>query len=1367
MCDVPSHDNSSPLDVSKDQFEDFFESNEEFSSIDGDSFSIDDIDYVEASPFDSELVSLEVMEIVIPEVGGIDDYILLTIKDDVLREKLLNVNLLIAKIEALNANPTPSSDCKTKSSSTSLNSLLEETNTFDNSLPEFETFCFDVEEISSGSTTTHPEYECFLFKVEPNSGDFTKDVVEDISPTKEPHVLNALPTHPTLQLNMKFQPSSESLFAYVVWIFLPFLVYSVVPHYLLSLRNEDIIFDSGICMSTFSRPDISHREPKFLVPMPGIVALKAVMAEINKNLMKVLQINQQVKAVTHNCETCGGPHSYNDYPTTVGQTQNVYAARAIKVKTMQTNMTSLTNSNLELKNVFGQFMKMNTASSSGLGTLPSNTVTNPKEDLKGITTRSENAYKGPTIPTTSSPPKVVEYETEVTKDTVPPTNNGSTKDLNQKPSIPYPSRLHDQKLRDKTNAQKEKIFKIFKDLDFNISFADALILMPKFGPTIKSLLTNKDKLFELARTPLNEHCLAVLLKKLPKKLGDPGKFLIPCDFLGMDECLALADLGASINLMALFVWNKLSIPELTLTLMTLEFADRSISRPIGVTEDVFVKVGKFHFPADFVVVDFNADPRVPLILERSFLKTGRALIDVYARELTLRVNNEAVTFNLDQTSRYSANYNDMTANRIDVIDMASKNDKSSIDEPPEVELKDLPPHLEYPFLEGDDKLPIIIAKDLSVEEKAALIKVLKSHKRAIAWKLSDIKGINPEFYTHKILIEDEFKPAVQHQRRVNLKIYDVIKKEVEKLPDAGLIYPILDSPWVSPVHCDPKKCGFTAVENDKNKLIPTRLVTGWRVCIDYRKLNEATRKDHFPLTFMDQMLERLAGNEYYCFLDGFSGYFQIPIDPKDQKRPHSRILMERLPTVACLSGYPFHGQRGHRPRHKISKNRIEVDKAKVDVITKLPHPTTVKGIRSFLGHAGFYRRFIQDFSMIAWPMTRLLEKDTPFFFSKECIEAFQTLKRKLTEAPILVVPDWDLPFKLMCDASDFSIGAENLAADHLSRLENPHQSVLDKKEINETFPLETLNVVSFRGDSSTSWFADFANYHAGNFVVKGMSSQQINKFFKDVKHYFWDDLFLFKICADQVIQLVNPSTSASRSKPSGNARNDKILRTPSSNEENKVNRHYKVPLKVPIPLEAVAPKYAVTRVYTRRPKCLKSSSSPPASIASLVPVEEVPAPIESTGSPSSTTVDQDAPSPIEPKMYKDALTQSCWIETMQEELHKFERLKAKLVVCGYRQEEGIHFEESFAPVARLEAVRIFLAFAAHMNMIVYQMDINTTYLNGILREEVYANQPDEFVDLDNPNHVYRLKKALYRLNQAPRSWYDLLSSCLLSQGFSK
>ncbi|GKE95417.1 reverse transcriptase domain-containing protein [Tanacetum coccineum] len=362
-------------------------------------------------------------------------------------------------------------------------------------------------------------------------------------------------------------------------------------------------------------------------------------------------------------------------------------------------------------------------------------------------------------------------------------------------------------------------------MSFEISFADALILMPKFASTLKALIGNKEKLSEMARTPLNEHC-SVILNKLPKKLGDPDKFLIPCDFPGMDECLALADLGASINLMPLSIWKILSLLELTPTCMTLELADRSITQPIDFAKDAYLKVGKFKFPTDFVVVDFDADPRVPLILRRSFLKTGHALNDVYEGELTLCVGKEVVTFNLDQTSRYSSNYDDMTANRIDVIEMAceeysqevlgfsvvitsgnptpyydlivstssltltpsgdsdflleevdaflaleddltspevddsyydpkgdillfesflnddpslpphtqgnylpeirkelkvceAKNDKSSIDEPPKVELKDLPPHLEYAFLEGDNKLPVIIAKDFSVEEKAA------------------------------------------------------------------------------------------------------------------------------------------------------------------------------------------------------------------------------------------------------------------------------------------------------------------------------------------------------------------------------------------------------------------------------------------------------------------------------------------------------------------------------------------------------------------------------------------------------------------------------------------------------------------------
>nr|GEV24013.1 reverse transcriptase domain-containing protein [Tanacetum cinerariifolium] len=495
----------------------------------------------------------------------------------------------------------------------------------------------------------------------------------------------------------------------------------------------------------------------------------------------------------------------------------------------------------------------------------------------------------------------IECEIEVTKDTVPPTTNGGTKDVqplvvqvethvpipehveapisapkpNLKPSIPYPSGLSDQKHREKANNQIEKFYQIFQDLHFDISFADALILMPE-----------------------------------------------------MDECLALADLGASINLMPLSVWKRLSLPELTPTCMALELADRTISRSIDIAEDVSVKAGK------------------------------HALIDVYKGELTLRVGNEAVTFNFDQTSRYSANYDDMMANRIDVIDMACEEYSQEItgffdvimsanptpyyepiistssptltpfgdsdflleefnaflafeDDPtsPKVDhfyydtkkdilflkafLNDdpsLPPLTQGMYLPQiwkelkicDDKLPVIIAKDLSIEEKAALIKVLKSHKQAIAWQLFDIKGINPKFCTHKILIEDDFKPAVQHQIRVNPKIHDVIKKEVLKLLDAGLIYPISDSPW----------------------------------------------------DMIEKMME--------VFMDDFSVFrnsFETCLS-------HLGKMLKRCKdTNFCLNWEKRHFmvKEGIVIGHNISKNRMELDKAKVDVITKLSHPTMVKG----------------------------------------------------------------------------------------------------------------------------------------------------------------------------------------------------------------------------------------------------------------------------------------------------------------------------------------------------------------------------------------------------------------------------------------
>nr|GEY78770.1 reverse transcriptase domain-containing protein [Tanacetum cinerariifolium] len=612
----------------------------------------------------------------------------------------------------------------------------------------------------------------------------------------------------------------------------------------------------------------------------------------------------------------------------------------------------------------------------------------------------------------------------------------------------------------------------------------------------------------------------MLLKKLLEKLGDPGKFLIPCDFSGMDVCHALADLSVSINLMPLSIWKKLSLPELTPTRMTLELVDRTITLPKGVAEDVFVKVGKFHFPTDFVVVAriyiidvareeyaeeilgfsnnyLGGNPTLtfePILSDSSPSLTPFEGSDFILEEIDAYLKDELISPEIDHADcdpegdicliEFFLNNDPFQLPPVDLKQGEVVKAKSLIEEPPELEPKDLPSHLEYAYLEGEDKLTVIITKDLKFDEKETLLKVLKSHKRAIAWKITDIKDIEPQFCTHKILMEEDYKPAVQSQRRVNPKIHEVIKKEVIKLLDAGMIYPISDSLWVSPIHCVPKKGGITVVENENNELIPTRLVTGWRVCIDYRKFNVATRKDHFPLPFMDQMLERLAGNEFYCFLYGFSGYIQIPICPPGQEKttftcPYGTFAYCRMPFG--LYNAPGIFQRYMMTIfHDMIEKTMEVFMDDFLVLEIHFHRAFLikilcyKGVRSFLGHAGFYRRFIQDFSKIARPMTHLLEKETPFVFSKDCFDAFKTLKKKLTEALILVVPDWNLPFELMCDASDFAIGA-----------------VLGQH---------------------------FANFHAGNFIVKGMSSQQKKKFFKDIKHYFWDDPYLFLICADQIIR---------------------------------------------------------------------------------------------------------------------------------------------------------------------------------------------------------------------------------------------------------
>nr|GEV33965.1 reverse transcriptase domain-containing protein [Tanacetum cinerariifolium] len=695
-----------------------------------------------------------------------------------------------------------------------------------------------------------------------------------------------------------------------------------------------------------------------------------------------------IKAVEEVCVMCGANHSYNHCPLTRG---NEFPIFHDNIQQFQTATV-------------GNFMQGNP---------------------KAITTRSGVSYYGPPIP-----PPGVEKESEATKDTKlpstediqPPLVQVSKKDEEPvvKPSVvipkakanlPYPSRLAKEKLREKDDILAAKFMEIFRDLHFELSFADALIHMPKFAPMFKKLLNNKDKLIELTKMPLNENCSAVVLKKLPKKLG------------------------ANINLMPLSIWKKLRFPTLNDTKMVLELADRTISKPTGVPENIFVKVGKFYFPADFVVLDFIADPRVPLILGRPFLSTAHALIDVYEGEIILRHDEQSLTLKCGDTPSISYN-NFESLNEVDLIDVTfandnstpyyepivsnssppltpfdesdfllfkeadafiaiddepispkidatyydpegdilileallnsdpeplpnqkdyfpkvpkdlkviePKNNKSSDDEPPEVELKDLPPHLEYTFLGDNNKWPVIITKDLSVDEKSALLK----------------------------------------------------------------------------------------------------------------KLNEATRKDHFPLPFMDQMLERLAGNEIYCFLDGFSEKLTeapLLIAP-NWDQPFELMCDASDFDVGAVIGQRI--EKHFRLIHYASKMMTEAE---------ANYTTTEKEMLAVVYAFKKFRSYLIMNKSIVYTDHSALK----YLFAKK--DAKERLLRW-----ILLLQEFD--FKVI-DTK----GAENYAADHLSRLKNPYENVFDPKEINETFPHETISKLAHH-DQSTPCGPTGGHYGA-NYTAK-------------------------------------------------------------------------------------------------------------------------------------------------------------------------------------------------------------------------------------------------------------------------------------------
>ncbi|KAM2686681.1 hypothetical protein EV2_009543 [Malus domestica] len=534
-------------------------------------------------------------------------------------------------------------------------------------------------------------------------------------------------------------------------------------------------------------------------------------------------------------------------------------------------------------------------------------------------------------------------------------------------NVPFPSRFKQTK---KEEAEKD-ILETFRKVQVNIPLLDAIKQVPRYAKFLKELCTTRKRISNKEVVQVSENVSAVLQRKLPPKCKDPGSFTIPCVIGNTKFEHAMLDLGASINVMPYSIYASMNLGELKHDGVIIQLADRSNAYPKGVLEDVLVQVDNLIFPADFYVLEMEDSSNVtplPILLRRPFMKTARTKIDVFKGTLTMEFDGEIINFNISEAMKFPKD--DHSCFSIDILDelaqyyldmleddtlettiaqgfgtepnMAVPKDEHaelvaaleslpkqhgklsnpipipvstntllpSVIQAPVLELKPLPDHLKYAFLGEEETLPIIVSSSLTALEEEKLIRVLKEHKTAIGWTLADIKGISPTTCMHRIFLEEGAKPTREAQRRLNPPMMEVVKKEIIKLLDCGVIYPISDSRWVSPVQVVPKKSGVTVVKNVEDELVPTRIQTGWRVCIDYMKLNNTTRKDHFPLPFIDQMLERLAGHSFYCFLDGYSGYNQIVIAPEDQEKttftcPFGTFAYRRMPFGLCNAPATF------------------------------------------------------------------------------------------------------------------------------------------------------------------------------------------------------------------------------------------------------------------------------------------------------------------------------------------------------------------------------------------------------------------------------------------------------------------------------
>ena len=723
---------------------------------------------------------------------------------------------------------------------------------------------------------------------------------------------------------------------------------------------------------------------------------------------------------------------------------------------------------------------------------PSSSQTSQVEEMKGVM----KLRSGKTLPEVGEQPLREAMEEEELEESQEPLDTPNPNSYT--PPIPFPSALLPKNKEKNKNLDEQELKELFSQVHINIPLVDAIRHVPSYAKFLKNLCTPKR---DNKRINLSAEVSALILDQLPKKRKDPGSPLVSCCIKGITFSRALLDLGASVNLLPTYLYEKFDLGKLKNTPIVLSLGDRSLRHPRGIIEDVIISIEGCFFPIDFLVLDMTPPKDIKdsaIILGRPFLATASANINCATGIVDMRCGKEKISLNVFKAAKYPYDDEDKEED-IDVVDslvekvwaLNSFNEEfPSFDEmhepSPSIDLKVLPHHLKYVFLGDNDTLPVIIASDLSDNEESRLIDVLKEHKLALGWNLSDLKGIDPSICMHSIYLENESKPTREFQRRLNPKLMEVVKEEIIKWLDAGFIYPISDSQWVSPIQVVPKKSSLTLSTNEKGEEIQARLPTKWRVCIDYRKLNASTTKDYFPLPFIDQILEKLAGKEYFCFLDGYSGYNQVAINPHDQDKttftcPFGTFAFTRMPFGLCnapatfqrcmislfsemigdflevfmddfsVFGSSFDTCLGNLTKvlkrcitsklvlswekshfmvkegivlgHVINKEGIKVDNAKIEVISKLPPPTNLKQLRSFLGHAGFYRRFIKDFSKVSRPLTSLLIKDNDFIFSQECLDAFNFLKKALTEAPILKPPSWEEPFEIMCDASNSSMGA--------------------------------------------------------------------------------------------------------------------------------------------------------------------------------------------------------------------------------------------------------------------------------------------------------------------------------------------------------